>query len=354
MSEPRQPSPDLALTWESQVIGWIPLPPALAGMTVGVGLAVAATAFFATTGAPIVVVSEGSVAISPDFTTAAVVSLLVGYTMAAGRFLDLTIARDLVAAGRMRAEILSPDNVGFLHGQPRRAVRRSRIPAAFGFALGIAMVGVIGSAAGGSGALFDGVTWSDAWTIVLTPVLMSLLARAGYMTTLGARERTEERFGIAPGEIDLLDMRRHLVEGRIGLRLALVWIVGISISSLMISNSNRFLLTVPLMVFAFGIAAVALVLPVRRLHLRIRDAKRHEMQAVRTRLAATRDAVMRGDPGANGRLADLLAYADHLNDVREWPFDNRTLSRFVLYLLIPLGSWLGGALVERLVGRILD
>jgi len=75
---------------------------------------------------------------------------------------------------------------------------------------------------------------------------------------------------------------------------------------------------------------------------------------VRARVGPVRDAVLRGEHGAEGRLADLLAYYDHLVDVREWPFDNRTLSRFVLYLLIPLGSWLGGALVERLVSSVLD
>ena len=39
--------------------------------------------------------------------------------------------------------------------------------------------------------------------------------------------------------------------------------------------------------------------------------------------------------------------------MREWPFDASTLARFGLYLLIPLGSWAGGALVERLINAIL-
>ena len=55
-----------------------------------------------------------------------------------------------------------------------------------------------------------------------------------------------------------------------------------------------------------------------------------------------------------GRLADLLAYRTYLESVREWPFDDVTLRRFLLYLLIPVGSWLGGALVERLVSQMLD
>jgi hypothetical protein len=40
--------------------------------------------------------------------------------------------------------------------------------------------------------------------------------------------------------------------------------------------------------------------------------------------------------------------------VREWPFDAPTLARFLLYVAIPLGSWIGGAPVERLLGAALD
>ena len=43
-----------------------------------------------------------------------------------------------------------------------------------------------------------------------------------------------------------------------------------------------------------------------------------------------------------------------IKSVREWPFDAPTLTRFFLYVAIPLGSWIGGALVERLLGAALD
>ena len=39
--------------------------------------------------------------------------------------------------------------------------------------------------------------------------------------------------------------------------------------------------------------------------------------------------------------------------VSEWPFDARSLGRLGLYLLIPLASWIGGALVERALDRAL-
>lgn len=39
--------------------------------------------------------------------------------------------------------------------------------------------------------------------------------------------------------------------------------------------------------------------------------------------------------------------------VREWPFDAPAVLRFVLYLLIPVAGWIGGALMERLLDAAL-
>ena len=57
---------------------------------------------------------------------------------------------------------------------------------------------------------------------------------------------------------------------------------------------------------------------------------------------------------AGAKLPGLLAYKNEIESVREWPFDAPTLTRFFLYVAIPLGSWVGGALVERLLGAALD
>ncbi len=37
-----------------------------------------------------------------------------------------------------------------------------------------------------------------------------------------------------------------------------------------------------------------------------------------------------------------------------WPFDASTLLRFALYTSLGVGSWVGGALVERVLGAALD
>ena len=57
---------------------------------------------------------------------------------------------------------------------------------------------------------------------------------------------------------------------------------------------------------------------------------------------------------AGAKLPGLMVMEKRIESVREWPFDAPTLTRFFLYVAIPLGSWIGGALVERLLGAALD
>ena len=81
---------------------------------------------------------------------------------------------------------------------------------------------------------------------------------------------------------------------------------------------------------------------------------RRQLDQLQSELHRVRDDVSAGRATEGGRLADLLAYRSYLEEIREWPFDNPTMMRFLLYLMIPIGSWLGGALVERVVSDFLD
>lgn len=86
----------------------------------------------------------------------------------------------------------------------------------------------------------------------------------------------------------------------------------------------------------------------------IREAKREELARLGPQLKQARDGAMTDDASTQGRLTDLLAYQDRVKSTPEWPFDSSTLMRFGLYLLIPVGSMIGGALVERVVNAMLD
>jgi hypothetical protein len=154
--------------------------------------------------------------------------------------------------------------------------------------------------------------------------------------------------------IDLLDLQALAPFSRQGLRSALLWLILLSLVSLNALDFGWFAGTA---VIALVAGTAALLLPVRGVHQRLRQTKRAELRRVHAAIRGDLDALSEtciARRSASVGLSDLLAYRAYVESIREWPFDSPTLLRFGLYLAIPLGSWLGGAFVERLLGAALD
>jgi hypothetical protein len=163
--------------------------------------------------------------------------------------------------------------------------------------------------------------------------------------------------------IDLLDLGPLLPLTRHGLRIVLFMVIGTAASVVSIITGATPLqsaATAAMLVssvWALPLAAAAFLLPVRGLRRQIRARKAETLTQVRDQIRRDTEIVARAGPesaDAGARLPGLLAYMNQIESVREWPFDAPTLTRFFLYVAIPLGSWVGGALVERLLGAALD
>jgi len=156
-------------------------------------------------------------------------------------------------------------------------------------------------------------------------------------------------------EVDLLDVQSLSPFARRGLRSALMWVTFSIILSLFwlgegVASPHNFHLLVALLTMA----TVAFVVPLVGVHHRILSAKRLELDRLRDEIRVERAAVvdrLSDENSANPRLANLIAYHQLIDRTREWPIDAANLLRFFMYLLIGLGSWLGGAVVERLLDR---
>lgn len=146
--------------------------------------------------------------------------------------------------------------------------------------------------------------------------------------------------------LDLLDMRPYESLTRQGLTNALLVIGAVSVLSLLAVESRYVTVLIGFWVTFIVLAWIGLMLPLRGIRKKIRVAKDRELDWCRRSLKASRDRLKSG-AGEQTPFAEILAYKRMIENIRNWPFDNPTLVRFTLYLLIPLGSWLGGAFVER-------
>jgi hypothetical protein len=195
----------------------------------------------------------------------------------------------------------------------------------------------------------------NAWSWIVGALFCASLGRFTHTTLAIARCFSELAQGIA--RIDLFDARPLAPFGQQGLRLALLWLLLPSVFALNAMDRAFAVPIAALALLSLAIAITALLLPMLGVHRRLRAAKQAESARV---LAA-----IRGQPAAlagssiaaraqGASLADLVAYKTLVDDLSEWPLVAGMRLRFLLYLAIPIGSWLGGALVERLLGAALD
>jgi len=235
---------------------------------------------------------------------------------------------------------------------PRDAIRRSRFAGAAGVLAFFGMLELI--------LLFRGLDLVTPWirlnyasaTLAVTLLSGWMAFRLGYFAFAGCWDTP----GPQKSDIDLLNLESIYAFGRSGLRGTLVYFMVLAIGGLLIlpGLGSGVWAALPLFAASVGIGVLTLLLPAREVRSLIQAVKREELVRLEPLLRQARDDALTGDGSTQGRLTDLLTYKTQVESTPEWPFDSSTLWRFGLYLLIPVGSMVGGALVERAVDMVLD
>jgi hypothetical protein len=164
-----------------------------------------------------------------------------------------------------------------------------------------------------------------------------------------------ERIAARIERLDLLDLRPLGGFARQGLRRAFYWAGGSSIASLLGLDLERLWPLLMILGVTLALATFALLDPVRVVQRRVRRAKQEELERIRARIRRAREELLADTGGgtAGSELPGLLAYETRIQSVAEWPFDTPTLLRFAALALLATASWLGGAVVERLLDEAL-
>ncbi len=187
---------------------------------------------------------------------------------------------------------------------------------------------------------------------VAVGLLIGRLAMTEVAITLGYR-RLGERL-----RVDLLEVTPALAFSRKGLRSVIVWgLVSMAIATFwLLDSAGQVNAVLPVAVFA--LATIALIAPTMGARRSIVVAKTRELALIRDAIRFERAQILapRGLvlPMPESRLAHLIQYDGFVRGVREWPFDLSTIWRSLLFILLGAGSWLGGALAERLLNVVLD
>jgi len=150
-------------------------------------------------------------------------------------------------------------------------------------------------------------------------------------------------------KIDLLDVSLVSPYAQHGVRSSLLAVVSLSISAnLWLDPNSPVIATATTLVMLVAATALALFLPTWGIHQRLKAIKQSELKQIRNAITSRRDPYTRTVDDAQQLRADL-ALEQRLMEISEWPFDARSYGRVLLYVILGLGSWVGAALVERLL-----
>jgi len=135
------------------------------------------------------------------------------------------------------------------------------------------------------------------------------------------------------------------------MRSAFTWILLVSLVSLFWLGPAAGQTNGPVIIIVILGGTAALFYSVSGVHDTIRREKSAQLGALRELIRSEYGAVIeeaRGGSDGATQLAGLIAYHDLIERAREWPFDAPMIARLAFFATLGLGSWLGGAVVERL------
>lgn len=345
-------APEVGARLERRMVDWSRNPFAASATLAAVLVAAFAALELALGRVALLASGQAPLQLREDFRIAIVLLLVLAYLPAATTSLTRTArrsARELRPALRGGADDLA-DAVGRL---PAAGLWRAGL-------LGVAAYPVVQALADRSlPQSFEPLALpSEALVHRLAGLVIGwLLGR--FVFTLVVTSRRMSRLGAEGIVVDVLDLDPLAPFARQALRHTLLVLGLLSLFGLLFVDvaaaPGLWQVLAAAVIGMLALAGLCFALPVLGARSAIARAKARERARCNAEIRRRRDA-LGGDGreiGASG-LADVVAYKEHVARVSEWIFDAPILARLGLYLALPLGSWLGGALVERLVGVLLD
>jgi len=188
------------------------------------------------------------------------------------------------------------------------------------------------------------------WFVLVSPVLFGLGARAGVLLSYEDQELADlVREHLI---VDLAQIERLQVFGRLALRGALSWLVMSAIILLFFIYTAPVPVSVGALSLSLLAGVYAFASPIRPVTRHVASVKDEALEAVRSKIAIQGQTVLAGETQSIGLLAELTAYEAWLEKRPIWPISAPITRRLALYGFIPVLAWFGAASAEMVLDRL--
>ncbi|MFT5209406.1 MAG: hypothetical protein ACI9CE_001128 [Flavobacterium sp.] len=197
------------------------------------------------------------------------------------------------------------------------------------------LASLVGSVSSAATTLTTCLLW-----VIMTTILTFLTNNARTFATLG-RDHID---------VSILTRRSLLPFGDMSVISTLALIGALAFFPLMMIEGASWQQMLP-GILATGIPMLMLFFtPLWSLHNRLVSTKADELNKITSRINA--EVISGASPADDAelleRIVPLLSYQRELGQMSTWPIDMGSMSRLILYLIIPPLTWVGAALIENL------
>jgi hypothetical protein len=281
--------------------------------------------------------------------SAIVVATLLAAVVVTSRYADLGTRRDLERLAPQLDHAALPESVRASFGAPAHpaALRAAGVVGA------VVILAIVPTLYLDPTRFLYPATY--AWPSVIFDLLVGAVLGWTVFRTLFAALEEDRRFAALAKHvrsINLLDLAPLYVFGRRGLRRALCWLCLVSLAALVFVDAGNAEPPALVLGAIFGFATISFLLPIWGAHRCIRAQKLQELATVRRQIQEERERLRAANwcpAEATGAFTALLGYEARVREARTWPLDASTIVRLALYGLLPIGSWLGSAFIDRFV-----
>lgn len=232
-----------------------------------------------------------------------------------------------------------------------------RLLLAAAWVLGPVLMGAINYHGPGMTSLREGghVDFSLIWGLSLATVFWITLFQL--VVIFLSNSVTFYQVGARDVRLDLLDVGSLTPFARVGIRNILIFVGGYALLPLALFSGTEHLQAILIsLLITVPIAIALLLLPMYSVRMRVGDEKAQELMRIQHAIHGDRsglaDSAICADADKIG-FTGLILYRQMIQGINEWPVDFPVLARLSIYIIIPLLTWIGAALVEKLVDFLL-
>ncbi len=165
------------------------------------------------------------------------------------------------------------------------------------------------------------------------------------------------RLGRDHTRIDLLDTSSLAPYALVGITVLVVFAGSYTMIPIAVADSMALLgAALRSLLVSLPVVLLGMLLPIFGIHHNLRATKAAEIARVtraingdRSALAGTRLA----DESASVPVSNLVLYRQTVGAISEWPIDGVGAVRMTVIVIVPVLAWIAGALVDRMINKVL-